>query len=57
MYRRETQENGVTPPDGPRHHLKYHLQLKTKHMLDAGKPLGKYVRQSTVNKGMVVMKI
>ena len=39
------------------YHLKYHLQLKTKNMLDGEKPLGKYVRQSTVNKGTVVMQI
>lgn len=26
----EAQENGVTPQNGPSHHLKYQLQLKKK---------------------------
>ena len=34
----DTQENWVTPWNGPSHHLKYHLKLKTKEMV-VGKPV------------------
>ena len=50
-------ENWVTPTNGPSHHLKYHLQLKTKEDV-GGKPRKQlHGYQSTVNKGMIIMWI
>ena len=36
VYMGETQENGVTPQNSQRHHLKYHLWLKTKEDVEGG---------------------
>ena len=35
----ETQKNSVTPQDGSSHHLKHHLQLKTKKRREEERPV------------------
>lgn len=54
----ETQENPVTLQNGPgHHHLKCHLQLKTKERFwGGGRPLTEGHQESSVNKHMVVRK-
>ena len=55
LHMGDTQENRVILWNGPSHHLKYHLQLKTKDDL-AGEPVtGGF--QSTVEERMIVMQI
>ena len=36
IYLRDTQENWVTPTNGPSNHLKYHLQPKSKEDVEVG---------------------
>ena len=43
--------------NGPNHHLKYHLQLKTKDAGGLGSQLWEVIRKSTVNKGKVFMQM
>lgn len=54
----ETQEKWVTPQSGCSHPFKYQLQQKPKYVGGGvGSRLPEAVRQSTVNKGVVVMQI
>lgn len=41
IYMGDTQENEVTPQNGPVHHLKYHLQLMTKEDIGVGGSYGR----------------
>ena len=38
----ETQENGVTAPNGLNHYLKIHIQVKTKGVGGADEPAGRF---------------
>ena len=57
----ETQENGVTPRNGPSHHLQRHLLLKTEEAGFAGRSqLGEGVREgagNTLSEGRVLVQI
>ena len=53
---RETQENGITPPNGPNHQVKYHLKVKRKKDIGEREPVAG-IRKSIVNKGQAVMQV
>lgn len=59
IHRTEPGELGNLPEVLPKkHHLKYHLQLKTKvDVGDGGGQLGEITRKSTVNNPQAVMQI
>lgn len=57
LYMRETKENWVTCQSSRSHHLKYHLQLKTKKNAGDGKSVMGGQQECTVNKSKIIVHI